>query len=173
VIASEKIKRAQLELNPTGTALKLVSDCETRWWSTHSLVERMIQLKEPLLDVFEKEFRCRERPQTPTALENLALSEDDFLYLADILHLLTPFKNAQKALEGEFYVNFSLLPLVVAELNHQLQLCQAAVDPEEQERLFDLISKMHSDFTERWGSEVRYFSDTVRAERNRQAGIPT
>ena len=90
VIASEKIKRAQLEVNPTCTALKLISDCETRWWSTHSLVEHIIQLKEPLLDVFEKEFRCRERPQTPTALENLALSEDDFLYLADILHLLTP-----------------------------------------------------------------------------------
>jgi hypothetical protein len=30
VIASEKIKRAQLEVNPTCTALKLVSDCETR-----------------------------------------------------------------------------------------------------------------------------------------------
>ncbi len=46
-------------------------------------------------------------------------------------------------------MNFSLLPLVVAELDNQLKLCQAAVDPEEQERLVDLITIMHSDFTER------------------------
>ena len=36
IIASDKIKSAQLELSPSSTALKLVSDCETRWWSTHS-----------------------------------------------------------------------------------------------------------------------------------------
>jgi hypothetical protein len=56
IIATEKIKSAQLELSPSSTALKLVSDCETKWWSTNSLVERTIKLKQPLLKVFEDEY---------------------------------------------------------------------------------------------------------------------
>jgi hypothetical protein len=63
--------------------------------------------------------------------------------------------------------------LVGAELYHQLQLCQAAIDPDKQERPFDLITVTHFDFTERGGAEVRCFSYTLRAKRNRPSGIPT
>ena len=173
IIASDKIKSTQFQLSPSSTALKLVSDCETRWWSTHSLVERIVKLKAPLLLVFQEEFRHRERPNTETALEGLTLTEDDFASLEDILYLLTPFKNAQKALEGQFYVNFSLLPLIIVELMNQLTTCQGAVDPEEQEAVYDLITGMLSDFKVRWGASIAYHSDTVRETRNRQRGIPT
>jgi hypothetical protein len=133
----------------------------------------MIKLKAPLLLAFQEEFCHRERPTTETALEGLAFTEDDFPSLGDILHLLTPFKNAQKALEGEFYVNFSLLPLIIVELMNQLTTCQAAVDPEEQEALYDLITDMLSDFKARWGASFTYHSDTVRETRNHHKGIPT
>ncbi len=89
IIATEKIKFAQLELSPSSTALKLVSDCETRWWSTHSLVERIIKLKQPLLKVFEDEFCYRERPHQETLLETIAPTEDDFASLGDIAYLFS------------------------------------------------------------------------------------
>jgi hypothetical protein len=76
-------------------------------------------------------------------------------------------------LEGDQYVNFSLLPHIVNELKRQLVLFQAGLDPALQGQLFDLITAMIDDFDSRWGSEVRYNSRTVRAARNRQIGIPT
>ncbi len=65
IIASEKIKSAQVELSPSYTVLKLVSVCETRWWSTNSLVG----LKAPLLLVFLEEFHHCEMPNTETELK--------------------------------------------------------------------------------------------------------
>jgi hypothetical protein len=62
--------------------------------------------------------------------------------------------------------------LIIAELKNQLVTCQGAVDPVEQGRLLNLITDMLSDFQSRWGESVTYFSDTIRAERNRQKGIP-
>jgi len=173
VIACDKIRNAQLKLSPNCTPLKLVSDVETRWWSTHSLIDRIVKLKDPLLEVFAQEFRHRERHDRMTKLESLQLSNEDFLQLSDILYLLTPFKNAQKTLEGEQYVNFSLLPQIVFELKKQLVLFQAGLDPILQSRLFDLVTAMIDDFESRWGTSVQYQSTTVRAARNRQTGIPT
>jgi hypothetical protein len=117
VNASDKIKRAQQELNPSSVPLKLLSDCETRWWSTHTLVERIVTLKDALLHVFNAEFRFREWQDKLTQLEKFSLTEANFDQLSDILHLLSPFKEAQKALEGDQYVNFSLLPLIIHQLN--------------------------------------------------------
>jgi len=173
VIASDKIKRAQQELNPTCVPLKLLSDCETRWWSTHTLVERIVTLKDALLHVFNAEFRFRERQDKLTQLEKLSLTEANFNQLSDILHLLSPFKEAQKALEGDQYVNFSLLPLIIHQLNVRLLECQGSADPAVQGHLFDLITKMVDDFHSRWGPTLRYISSTVRGRGNRQVGIPT
>ncbi len=60
--------------------------------------------------------------------------------------MLTSFKDAQKALEGESYVNLSLLPLVIHNLDDQLKLCQAAADEETQGGLFLCITSMIDDF---------------------------
>ncbi len=129
--ATEKIRSKQVDYN-AASVLKLLSDVEMRWWSTHTLVERVLKLKETLLAVFDVEFKHRDSPNTETALEKLHLSEDDFFSLAEILTMLTSFKDAQKALEGESYVNLSLLPLVIHNLDDQLKLCQAAADEESQ-----------------------------------------
>jgi hypothetical protein len=145
VVASEKIKSAQLALSPNCTPLKLVSDCETRWWSTQALVGHLLKLQEPLQYVFEDEFCLRERPQNLTLLETYELSDEDFTLLGGILYLLTPFKDAQKALQGKLYANFSLLPLIIAELKNQIVTCQGAGDPVEQGQLLNLITDMLSE----------------------------
>ena len=74
--------------------LKLLSDIKTRWWSTHTLVERVLRLKDTLIAVFDGQFRCRDSQNHLTSLEKLRLTDADFDALTDILTLLTPFKEA-------------------------------------------------------------------------------
>ncbi len=80
---------------------------------------------------------------------------------SDILSLLTPFKEAQLALEGETYVNISLLPLVIYHLDQKLQVYEGAADPTVQGALLDLMSRMIVDFKNRWGDRVTYSSHCV------------
>ncbi len=71
---------------------------------------------EGMLAVFDVEFKHRDSPNTETALEKLRLSEDDFLSQIDILTVFTPFKDAQKFLEDESYIDLSLLSSVIHHL---------------------------------------------------------
>jgi hypothetical protein len=138
-VTAEKLRSVQHQNKPSGFIYKLMPGCETRWWSTLLMIERAFELKEALKDLFEDEFRFRESANTPTTLESLRLSDDDFDSLKDLIYILSPFKRAQKALEGEKYVNISLLPSVIKELYNQLELTQGAIDPDEQEDLYKLI----------------------------------
>jgi hypothetical protein len=85
-------------------------------------------LKAALQYVFDQEFQYQEHQNSPTQLEVMKLSEDDFESLENILFVLTPFKSAQKASEGERYVNLSLLPLAINNLHTQLGICEGAVN---------------------------------------------
>ena len=79
----------------------------------HTLLERILCLKDALKFVFDNEFCACDEMHTPTPIELMQLSDDDFQSLHNVLYVLTPFKNAQKALEGDKYVNISLLPLAI------------------------------------------------------------
>jgi hypothetical protein len=85
-------------------------------------VERVLKLKDTLIAVFDGQFRCRDSQNHLTSLEKLRLTDADFDALTDILTLLTPFKEAQQALEGEMYVNLCLLPIVIHHLDQQLEI---------------------------------------------------
>ena len=171
--ATEKLRGAQRDLTPTSTPLKLLQDVKTRWWSTYTLVERIIQLKEVLLHIFQNEFRHREAQGTQTTLERLQLTERDFEQLENIAYVLKPFQEAQKALEGEKYVNLSLVPLVIHHLSEALGICEASINPGTQRDLRTLLENMQEDFHDRWGETIQYSANTVRTSRRRQKGIPT
>lgn len=171
--ATEKLAAAQRTINPNGITLKLLSDVKTRWWSTHTLIGRVLTLKPALQYLFDHDFRYREHQNTPTQLEMMSLSEEDFESLENILFVLSPFKDAQKALEGERYVNLSLLPLAINNLRTQLGICEGAVNEADQPTLHQLVQLMIADFNRRWGEVCRYNRQVVRADRNRQIGIPT
>jgi hypothetical protein len=87
---------------------------KTRWWSTHSLITRSLELKEPLQSHIQNEFCHHEGPNIQTQLEKLQLINSDFQQLENMEFVLNPSQEAQKALEGENYVNLSLLPLVIS-----------------------------------------------------------
>ena len=171
--ASDKLCDAQQALDPSCIPLKLLSDVKTRWWSTHTLLERVLCLKDALNYVFDNEFRFRNEVNILTTLESMRLTDEDFQSLHNVLYVLTPFKDAQKALEGEQYVNISLLPLAINNLQTSLLNCEASVDQETEGSLYQLIQTMIDDFNSRWGERCIYLSSSVRGFRNRQIGIPT
>ena len=74
----------------------------------HTMIERVLKLKNAITFMFEEEFWNQSLANQETMLESYHFSQDDFACLADILHILMPLRDAQKVLEGEIYVNISL-----------------------------------------------------------------
>jgi hypothetical protein len=114
--ANQKLASCQWKINPSGVIYKLLKDVVTRWGSTFALVERVIKLEAPLKLMFEDELRHRTSANQPTPLESFVLTNADFDGLRAILHVLKPLSLAQKALEGDQYMNISLVPLAVHHL---------------------------------------------------------
>jgi hypothetical protein len=84
-------------------AVGVVVDVVTRWGHTYFMCERLICLQPALVAM---------------AVDNklpdyILLNETDWKILRQVHQLLTPFKNAQKLLEGEKYVMLSLLPIAI------------------------------------------------------------
>jgi hypothetical protein len=123
--------------------------------------------------MFEDEDRYRTSANQPTLLETFELTDDDFDGLRAIQTVLKPLSLAQKALEGDQYVNISLVPMAVHHLRMELEACHAIAGPETENDLSILIDKMLEDFNYRWSDECYYTSITTRGARNRQVGIPT
>ena len=93
-IATEKLKKAQKDANRS-TQLKIVTDVVTRWWSTYSMVLRMIELKQFLQAMFILQDLS----------SRLEITDNDWVILTDVCSLLKPFKVAQEGLEGEKYIS--------------------------------------------------------------------
>ncbi|CAN0305334.1 unnamed protein product, partial [Scytosiphon promiscuus] len=88
-----------LRMNP----LKVIQDVETRWWSTHSCLERLVFLK-PAIQMHEAELARASR-----ATYQPLLSEVDWAIIELLVPLLEPFMVVQRLLEGEKYVTVSLV----------------------------------------------------------------
>jgi hypothetical protein len=137
------------------------------------MIQRANRLKQALLMMKWNEVMLRQQNRRQLAvskLEQLCLDEDDFNTLGFLEELLAPFADAQRCLEGEKYVNISLIVLVIKKLQSALVGAYAAAEHEPQ--LQRVIEDMLSNFNERWGEEISYSSDVERVSGNRQKGIP-
>ena len=155
-LANAKLANAQKLVSPQARVLVLFQDVKTRWWSTYMMLERIQSLKPAIIRMFRDEFYARDPPGKKTLLEQFTLSENDFAIIADILHVLEPFKITQEALEGENYVNLSLLPRIIWKLKNTLNTNLGAINNVEQPQFYNLLSDMVDDFETRWGDELRY-----------------
>ena len=81
------------------------------------MLQRILFLKHAKINLFSEEFCNIEQQDKRTLLENFALSDNDFEVKTDVVHVLTPFKVAQEALEGDKYFNSSLLPTTIHKLH--------------------------------------------------------
>jgi hypothetical protein len=159
------LKEAQVLLYPGLTfekALKAIQDVVTRWWSTYSMVLRLLQLK-PAIELLVQQKKLE-------ATKNL--SEAEWSVLTQIMLVLKPLASAQKTLEGAKYVTISLLPLILTEIKQRLELVAHVVDEDIAECVKKCAADMLEIFETRFGDLERPFQETVkRGYRNRQVGL--
>ncbi len=110
------------------------------------------------------------RQAQPSKLEQLCLEEQQFDTLVFMEELLAPFADAQHCLEGERYVNISLIVLIIKKL--QTALVGALAASEHQQELHRVVEEMLADFNEHWGEEILYSSQMTWISGNRQQGMP-
>ncbi len=139
--------------------LKVLQDCKTRWWSTFTMVERLVRLQIPL--------------------QRMALSDDNQLkiiftefewcQLKFITEVLEPFKEVQMLLEGERYVTSSLVVKSIIELQQTLSF-----NSKRDGAIGDFSAQLLADVQERLGNIYENFVGYYdRGARNRMVGIPT
>ena len=113
----------------------VLQDVSTRWWSTFTMTERLIHLKN-YFDLMETEgsLTCN-------------LTESQWVTTKLVRDVLRPFMLAQKILEGEKCVTLSFVPGIVRE-------GLANIDVEEiySESVQSMSRKKHENFIRRWGS---------------------
>ncbi len=91
-----------------------------------------------------------------------------FQHLENMEFVLKPFQEAQRELEGEHYVNLSLLPLVIGEMKDQLGICEAAASQNMQQQLVAPVADMWEDFHEHWGDTVTYSTIVIHSHHRHQ-----
>jgi hypothetical protein len=96
--------------------------------------------------MFSEEFCNREQQDKTNLLENLYLSDNDFEVIINVVHVLDPLKGAQEALEGEKYVNLSLLPMIIHKLSRTIHDNLGAIDDDDQLQFYNLLFEMMEDF---------------------------
>ena len=110
--AKEKLlKKQALFEEMKGRPKSVITDVVTRWWSTYSMIDRLLELR-PAINLMGTEGHLGDCP---------LLVNDDWSKLENMLKVLKPFKGAQKLLEGDSYVTSSWVPQAIShvEVSHQ------------------------------------------------------
>ncbi len=137
------------------------------------MIERAVRLRPALETMFRLERVSWQQSgkAMPSKLEQLELTDCHFRSLQFLDQVLSPFREAQRALEGDKYVNLSLVVLILKKL-YQALTAMLADSHDSHPELFPLISSMVEDFEQRWGNPITYSSVVTRGAFNRQEGIP-
>ena len=157
--ATEKLKeetKARLEV-----ALTVIQDVMTRWWSTFSMLERLLKLKN-VLTVMHLEGEMR-----------LFLTDAQWSIVADMTVLLKPFMIAQRLLEGQSYVTISLIPKMLYKIRSGLKIANENLLSSLQVRTISTL--MLGKFNEEFGTGEEYtvaFDHTTEGRNRRVKGIP-
>ena len=130
---AQHVKEALIRLNMI--VLAVIQDVTTRWWSTWSMIARLLQLKRALQSLHRDE------------LLDIGLTEAQWTILAMLEKVLRPFMQVQKALEGDKYVSLSLVPYLLSTLRANLQ---AVATPESAVK--QIAIQMLTEFNQRFGS---------------------
>jgi hypothetical protein len=157
--ATEKLKektKARL-----GVALTVIQDVVTRWWSTYSMCERLLRLRN-ILTIMHLDGDMR-----------LHLTEAHWVVVKDMVALLKPFMVAQRLLEGQSYVTISLIPYMLYKIRSGLMAANA--DPTSSLQVRSVSTLMLVKFNEEFGTgEQNTVATDYLAEgsRRRVKGLP-
>ena len=92
-----------LRIKQGAKPVNVVQDVQTRWWSTYSMLVRMLHLKQYIILMVRKSL----------LLPTINLTNEQWMIVEDVCAILAPFKFVQKIMEGEKYVTVSLIPGII------------------------------------------------------------
>ena len=168
-------------ISPNKDPLKPIQDIETRWWSTYSMVSRLLELKDAIMAL------------KGARKINQNLGEVDWEILELVKIILEPFMKIQQFFEGSKYVTISFIPLMIKTLrdiiNSIIKQCTEAMIgarfiqnsegveflTETIEKINQIIAAMKTKFEERWGTGLEgslFIENQTRGQRNIRKGIP-
>ena len=160
--ATSDLLKIQVRSNP----LTIVQDVATRWWSTFSMINRLLELKESFSTLVRRDLLS----------QDMNLTDEQWDALNDIKALLEPFMIVQKVLEGQKYPTASLVPYLIKKVRDGLE--KVALH-NRLPAIRDLASKMLTDgtsgFNTYWGSGAPgtiFDEHSTMGPRNRQKGCP-
>jgi hypothetical protein len=110
----DQLLASQKQMYPDERAKKTIQDVATRWWSTYSMVQRLLHLRAHIWLV------CN-LPLNRTNRSLVNLTESQWALLGDIDKILKPFMLAQELLEGEKYVTLSLVVTIIEKIRRNLK----------------------------------------------------
>ena len=144
-----------------GRAVKPIQDVATHWWSTWSMCDRLLRLKN-YLALMEEEGDLTSN-----------LSANQWQIVADLQTTLKPFMLAQKLLEGEAYATISLIPYLIYKVRKNLVTIRES--PATSAHVLSIVTTMLRKLEEIFGSgEEGTVASVNLAEgpRRRPKGIP-
>ena len=136
--------------------LKVIQDVETRWWSTHACLERLLYLR-PAIAMHEASIA-----NSSNTCAARIFSDKHWAVVEYIVPLLEPFMLVQRALEAEKYVTISLVvPNIQAlrlglrdgieELHAELPAGTPTCKAETRAIVLPCALALFDDFNRRWG----------------------
>ena len=152
--ATEKLKQTQALLGnvyqkkPVG----IIDDVVTRWWSTYDAIDRLLYLRKAITTMHAN-----------SDIEKVdELSNSDWENLKEIVLVLKPFRDAQKYLEGQKYVNASLVCSAVNIIRTRLIKVKDVNGTAGVGKLADSLLKDFSNSQWKTSSEERVYDDQVQ-----------
>ena len=143
--------------------VKVIQDVVTHWWSTYTMLDRLVYLKQAITALIADNI---------ISGENI-LSSSEWHTIVKIIDILKPFKSAQKYLEGETYVTVSWIPHMIKNIHKKLEeSLHLATDPDDQDDDVKYFVEVRSglsllarlakpvDLFEFWEAIEKYFKPT-------------
>ena len=156
----EKLLEVQRS-NGVTVPLSLIQDIVTRWWSTYSMCQRLVVLKLYILLILGN------NPQIPH------LTDDQWKIVEAQVKVLEPFMLIQKVLEGQKYVNVSLIPYLLYKVRAHLD--KSIAEPGVLPSIQVLLEAIRTDLETRWGTGLPgsvFDEHKTLGFRRRRKGIP-
>jgi hypothetical protein len=121
--STEALKKRQAAMNHYANKahVGVIVDVVTHWWSTWSMCNRLLHLKNAL----------RALEHNGAIPQDKILTSKDWDVIWEVSDLLLPFKLAQKLLEGKKYVTISWIPIALKGIMSKLEtIINQPADPQ-------------------------------------------
>ena len=159
--AQLKKQQQQMESCRGKVAVGVVQDVVTRWWSTLSMLKRLVHLK-PALAALKADGKIS---------EGKWLTGQEWAICEEMMEVLEPLGLSQETLEGENCVTSSLVFLAIKGIANSLsnrannRLLQEATRTASKNLLIEF--KKHWN----WSANDKFSAEVIRGDRTRQVGI--